>query len=167
MKHFLFCFLTWSRGSTLIHPHLYGYMLQSPTSTRTEGAGISPLRAAASSPCECALQSCQRFTLTSQIPQLPQKQHNKESFVTSQRDLLLIFWKVLHPGKSCKGHEEICSCAYKLHHREQEERPQQCIEIPSWGHFQVLSLLKVNLNYTGLWTPTSISTCTIHNIDCS
>lgn len=95
------CFLTRPRGSTLIHPPLYGYMLQSPTSTRAESTGISPLRPAASSPCECALHSCQRFTSPTQILWLPQKQYNKEPSVTSQRDLLLIFGKSFEKMPMC------------------------------------------------------------------
>lgn len=130
------CFLTWPRSSTLIHPPLYGYMLQSPTSTRAESAGISPPRPAAYFPCECALQSSQRFTSPTQIPQLPQKQYNKEPSETSQRDLLLIFSKEFCTQESPTRGMKRCPCAYKLHHGKQEERHQRCTKMSSQGSFQ-------------------------------
>lgn len=97
----------------------YSHLLR----TRAESAGISPLRPAGSSPHECALQSCQRFNSPTQIPWLPQKQY-KEPSVTSQRDLLLIFWKRFCTQESPARGMKRCPCAYKLHHRNRRKGPK-------------------------------------------
>lgn len=84
----LSCFLTWPRGSTLFIDTCYSHLVPPGLSLQEflpwDQQPLLP---------EYALQSCQRFPSPTPIPRLPQKQHNKEPPVASQRDLLLIFWK--------------------------------------------------------------------------